>query len=208
MSLKVNKPKRNQLFSEDNKKAPADSKVSLLEVHLNTVFDRGVNLKTRTIQLSGDIDSDTFKLIDSGISEMEHESKKAITIKINSTGGSPYDAMAIVGRIKESKCQIITKGYGAIMSAASIVLASGNKRYVSRYAWFMHHESQYDVGENGHHKIKEYVQQMEREERFWSKCMAELTLETEEFWYSAGQNKDTYFLAEKLLELGVVDEIF
>ena len=67
--------------------------------------------------------------------------EKAITIRLHSEGGSVYEALAIVGRIEKCKCQIITEGYGAIMSAATLILASGDKRRISRLAWFMVHES-------------------------------------------------------------------
>jgi hypothetical protein len=77
---------------------------------------------------------------------MESEDKSTVTIKINSPGGSTYDAMAIIGRIRSAKCYIVTEGYGQIMSAASLILASGRKRRINKYAFLMWHEASYGVG--------------------------------------------------------------
>ena len=52
---------------------------------------------------------------------LENLNRKTITIKINSYGGDVYTALAIVGRMLESKCLLQTKGYGKIMSAATII---------------------------------------------------------------------------------------
>lgn len=185
-----------------------EHKVSKLELHLEQVFDRGVNFRQRIIQIVGDIDEDKFKLIDGALSEMEADSRKAITIRINSCGGSVYDALAIVGRIKTSKCKIITEGFGCVMSAATMILACGNLRRISQFAWFMSHESRYEVTDRSHTAAVNFVKQSEREEIQWAECMAKFTKMDFDFWKKTGTGgKDAYFIAKELLEMGIVDEI-
>lgn len=174
---------------------------------LGYLFEDGVDFQRRTIQLTGEVDTEMYERLDAAMSEMEAESKKAITIKIDSYGGDVYQAMAIVGRIRESKCQIVTKGYGAIMSAATLILAAGDKRSCSEYSWFMHHEASYGV-EGKHSEVKAFVRQSEREEKQWSEWMAEFSKRPANFWLEEGTGTDAYFTAEELLEMGVVDELF
>lgn len=188
-------------------KATVDNKLSLMQIHLESIFERGVNFKERIITITDEIGFPAFDFLDAAMTEMETHSRKTITIKIHSEGGSVYEAMAIVGRMKKSKCKIITEGYGAVMSAATLILAAGDERRISEFAWFMHHEASYGA-EGRHSQVKDLVAQMEKEERIWSDWMAKFSEKDAKFWYKAGENKDTYFTAQELIDLGVADEIF
>lgn len=197
-------PKKNVL--DGGTRTTVENKLTMTALNLSIAFEYGVNFKERTITISTDIDESLFTLVDIALTEMEAQSKKAVTIRINSPGGDTYAAMAIVGRIKNSKCQIITEGYGHIMSAGTILLSCGDKRKVSQYAWFMHHEASYGV-EGRHSTIKSAVNQMEKEERAWNKWMAQFTKRDEDFWNEHGIGTDAYFTPDQLIELGVADEI-
>ena len=186
----------------------SDSKLSGISLHLEYLFEYGVNFKDRIITLSDSIEPPMFDFVDAALSEMESMNGKAVTIRIKSEGGDVYDAMAIVGRMKRSKCKIITEGYGAIMSAATLILAAGNKRRISQYAVFMHHEAWYHLATARHSEQQATVKQMETEEKLWSKWMATFSGKTEKFWYEKGKHMDAYFTPEQLLKFGVVEEVF
>lgn len=202
-SRKTLNPKKNFDFSG---KQVTDTKVTQLGLHLETLLTHGINFRDRIITLKNEIDSDMFALVDAGMSEMESDSRKAITIRINSTGGSVYDALAIVGRLKSSKCKILTEGYGAIMSAATLILACGDERKISSLSWTMFHESSYGV-EGAHKQVKDIVIQAEREEEQWAKAMESYSNKDAKYWRQIVLNKNSYFDADELLGLGVVDEI-
>lgn len=191
-----------------NPNTSVDNRLTHASLLLGYLFDYGVDFKRRVINLTGEIDEDTFNLIDAAMSQMEAESRSAITIKVNSPGGDVLQAMAVVGRIRESKCKIVTVGYGSVMSAATLILACGDKRRVSRFSWFMNHEAWYELGAKRHSEAKAFVTQAEREEKIWAQWMAEFTKKPAKYWQSCGIGSDAYFTAEQLVELGVVDEVF
>jgi ATP-dependent protease ClpP protease subunit len=193
------------MFDFSNKQN-ADAKMTQLSIHLETMLTHGINFRDRIITLSKEVDAEMFALIDAAMSEMESDNRRSVTIRINSEGGSVYDALAIVGRLKTSKCRIITVGFGAIMSAATLILACGDERKMSDIAWFMHHESQYIV-EGAHQQIVNAVAQAEREENQWAKWMQEYSNKDAKFWRKVAQDKNAYFTAEELLDLGVIDEV-
>jgi len=170
--------------SSKKRKSPTKS-TEVLSLNRQYLFEYGVNFKERIITISEEIGEGSFDLVDAALQEMESLNKKPITIRIKSPGGSVYEAIAIVGRIKSSPCPIITEGYGMVMSAATMLLSAGTKRRVSRYTWFMHHESAYSVG-GRHSEVKAYVAQAEREEQVWAVWMAELTKKNARFWASKG----------------------
>lgn len=185
----------------------SDTKISQTAMHLEYLFDRGVNFKDRAITITGDIDQPWFDIVDAAMSEFERDSKKAVKIKINSSGGSVYEALAIVGRLRNSKCHVITEGYGHVMSAATIILACGDKRRMSEFATFMHHEASYEAA-GRHSQVVAEVNQREREEKLWSKWMAEFCRGDENNWYEIGKHTDKYYTAEECVEMDIVDEVF
>jgi ATP-dependent Clp protease protease subunit len=73
---------------------------------------------------------------------LESKEKKVLTLYINSTGGSLYDAFALIDVMRSSKHTIRTIGIGAVMSAAFLIFASGTKgeRYAARNTSFMCHQ--------------------------------------------------------------------
>lgn len=185
----------------------ADTKLTQTAMQLEYSFDRGVNFKDRSITIVGEITEPWFDVVDAAMSEFERVSKKkTVTVKIYSEGGSVYEALAIVGRLKKYNCHIVTEGYGIIASAATILLACGDRRKMSKYAEFMHHESSYEVG-GRHSEIVAYTKQAEKEERRWSKWMAEFSKKTEKFWYEWGKHIDKYLTAAECIKYGVVDEV-
>ncbi len=202
------KPKATNGISRISPSASIDDRLTHASLLLEYVFKHGADFQRRVLNLTGEINEDMFNLVDRTLTEMEADSRAAITIKINSPGGFCYQAMAIVGRIRESKCQIITKGYGEIMSAATLILAAGRRRKISKFSSFMWHEMSYGVDFDRHSNHKDMVLQAEKEVKLWAQWMEEFTGKPAKFWLEAGTKKDSYFTAEQLLKLGVVDELF
>ena len=176
------------------------------QLRLEYLFDRGISIKDRVVQITGHIEEGSFDFIDAALTELERGSRKAITVRINSPGGSVYEALAMAGRLQSSKCQIITEGYGHIMSAAILILAAGDKRRMSRLAWAMNHEASYTIG-GRHSDVKDEIAQMEREERMWCDTMAEMSNADADFWYNTSHKKNFYLDASECKNLGLIDEI-
>lgn len=176
-----------------------------LDIHLRYLFD-GVNFKTRIITLTGEIDREMFVKFDAALTEMESHNKRGVTVKIFSEGGYVDAGLAIVGRLKNSKCRITTEGYGCVMSAASLILAAGTHRKFSEYGSFMHHEFSYGV-DGRHSEIKAYVKQTELQMNLWAEWLAKFSKKDKKFYQLHGTHVDSYWTAKELLQFGIVDEI-
>jgi ATP-dependent Clp protease protease subunit len=189
------------------KKPNEDNEFMKEKLRLEYLFENCIDLKNRIIRITGPIGDASFEDFDLQLTEMEKANpRKTITVRINSPGGTVYDALAIVGRIKATKCRVITEGYGHIMSAATLILAAGDIRRMSSFSWFMYHKSSYMIG-GSHDDIKEAVEQAEREEKFWAKKMTTMSTKSERFWLDCCNKRDYYVTAEEALKLGVIDEI-
>lgn len=176
-------------------------------LRLEYCFEKGINFQDRIIQITGEIeDQSSFDYLDAALNEMERGTKKAITIRINSPGGSVYEALAMIGRIESSKCQIITECYGHAMSAAGLILAAGDKRRMCKRSWFMYHEMQYAIS-GSHSEIKDAFLQAEREMQAWATAMSEFSNMDLTFWQEAAHKHDYHLTATECLDMGVIDEI-
>jgi ATP-dependent protease ClpP protease subunit len=180
--------------------------VEKIDLNLSYAFEHHINIKARVIQIVGEIDEKVFRLVDTGITELERHGKKQITIRINSEGGSVVDALAVVGRIRSAKSKIITEAYGACQSAATLILASGHKRRISEFCLFMHHEASYEA-DGRHSSIKAEVKEMERQEKVWAEFMSRFSNKSAEFYLNNGNGTDTYWTPLEVLEFGIVDEV-
>jgi ATP-dependent protease ClpP protease subunit len=177
---------------------------------LNTTLEHGIITKQRVIQVVDELDYVNFSRLDLGLSIMEAESKAKITIRILSQGGITYAATAMAARITDSKAYIVTEGYGQIASAATLLLASGNHRRMSRLATFMWHEATITTDDGKHSDTRASLKQLEVEELLWAEEMSRLSKgkTTPAFWSKLGVGIDAYLTPTQLLQYGVIDEIF
>jgi ATP-dependent Clp protease protease subunit len=188
----------------DNK----DLAVQLLALRMDVALDHGIDTNCRTIQIVGQIDEEMFKRVDAGLTMLEDGSRKSITLRINSEGGTPEDALAIVGRMRGSTCKIITEAYGDCSSAATMVFVAGHKRRMSEFCRFMTHQSSYELV-GTHAQISSYVVQAEKEEKIWASLLGRFTKFPAEHWYELHKaGKDIFIVPDDCLKYGITDEVF
>ncbi|NIO44444.1 MAG: hypothetical protein GTN36_02720 [Candidatus Aenigmarchaeota archaeon] len=170
----------------------------------------GINLNRRSIRINGSIDDDYFDILDEAFNIFELDRKK-VTIRINSFGGDYYSALAIKDRIEASNLhksnKVITEGYGKIMSAATILLVSGNIRKMSKESWFMFHEIHTELPFDRAHIQRQEIYQMNREMQQFCRIMAENSCEDVLYWDNLAKHNEVYFNADQCIELGIIDKI-
>lgn len=76
---------------------------------------------------------------------LEKKSSDAITIHMNSIGGSWADGMAIYDAIQMSKCYITIISYGQAESMSSIILQAADHRLITENSYFMLHYGSSDA---------------------------------------------------------------
>jgi ATP-dependent Clp protease protease subunit len=155
-----------------------------------------------------EIDEDALEIVMKGLDEFDTSPEKPVRIQISSYGGSVYDMFGIIDRIKASPCEVHTCGYGKIMSAATLILSSGDQRTIGKDAWLMVHQLS-DVMTRK--KLDEQINDVQHNQAL----MKQMYARYEEF--SGGKTKardweklckkDRYITAERALELGLVDHV-
>jgi ATP-dependent Clp protease protease subunit len=175
--------------------------------HYENIFEYNVNFKERVIYLNDYINQGSLELVQKAFDEFDKEKEKPVKIEISSYGGSVYDMLGIIDRIKASPCQVVTRGFGKIMSAATFILAAGDERFIGAHSWVMVHEMS-DVVKGKMSDLRNDMQHNERlQKQLFSmyESLSEGKL-TAKKWAKLCE-KDHYISASEVLELGLIDHV-
>lgn len=168
-------------------------------------------LENSTYFLTGEISEESVApAIKWLISENIDTSKeKILTLYINSTGGSLYQAFGLIDIMQASTHIVRCVGIGAVMSAAFLIFAAGNRghRYAAKTASFMSHQFS-DNSEGKYHDLKASM----KENDLCNERMVDILKQATGLTTSVIKKKllpasDVYLSATEVIELGVADHI-
>ena len=177
----------------------------------------GVDIKNRRIYFGVNLDnaettdstSFTLSSVEYMIRAMHRMATEApgkpIEIHMNSYGGDPYAMLRLYDEIHACPCQIKFYGGGAIMSAATWIMAGSDERYLHPNTTVMVHDG--SDGFEGRHT--DHQIQAAEEKRLQDKLYdiyAENSRMPKEFWQDVCQ-RDLYLTAHKAVSLGLADKI-
>lgn len=160
----------------------------------------------KTIYVVGDIDWESYKNFCIDMDEAESKNKgKQIEIHLASDGGNAHAALAFSSRMRLSENRICVTAAGYVASAATLILASGDLRRLTRESWVMVHEEQGElVGSVT--ELETETAQLRRMEFQWAALLWRKSNTSAKDW--GEMHKQTKYLsANECLELGLVDEV-
>src|ERR671937_3005812 len=101
--------------------------------------------RLRDVYLIGDIDKDTAKLVIERLRELANDSRKPISLYINSAGGNVTDGLAIHDAIRHLvsigvEITIVVQGMAYSMGSVVLQAASPGRRLAFPHSWIMIHE--------------------------------------------------------------------
>jgi len=113
-----------------------------------------------------------------------------ITVIISTLGGYEYPGMAIYDRIKDSKCHITIRGYGAVMSMGSIILQAADERQLSPNATIMIHDGDIEDMSGSPKTVKS-----------WANWNIKLLKQMYEIFYEKMKKKDKNITLKKIEQM-------
>lgn len=165
-------------------------------------------LKDRIIFLGEDVNPHTANLITAQLLFLDNEdSKKDISLYINSPGGSVYDALAIYDTMQFVKADIQTVGIGVQASAAAFLLSSGTKgkRFLLPHATVMIHQP--SSGTRGKVTDQEIdLRESLRVKKLLEEIMAKNTGQKPEKIHE-DMERDKWLTADEAKKYGIVDDV-
>ena len=173
-------------------------------------FSYGIDPRRRRLFLGNDeLTEDIGDRFIKGFQILESESKeKPIEIFISTFGGSIFELFAIHDMIRASKSNIITIGYGKIMSAGTLLLSCGDERKCYPNTQFMIHEMSYELGYDKHAVNKSEVDNAQHMNNRFLELLGKCTNKSFKQWKALTHSRpDKYFDSQTALEWGLVDKI-
>jgi ATP-dependent Clp protease protease subunit len=130
---------------------------------------------------------------------------KPIEIHMSSYGGDPYAMLRLYDEIHACPCQIKFFGSGAIMSAATWIMAGCDERYLHPNTTIMVHDGT-DGFEGKHTDAQIQAAEMRRLQDLLYVIYTENSRMPKEFWQDVCQ-RDLYLTADEAVSLGLADKI-
>lgn len=163
---------------------------------------------SRKINIIGDIDEVSYNDFAESMDELEGILEgEDIHIEIASHGGDALMALAYYDRIRRSKSTVTITATGMVASAAVLILAAGDKRYMTRNAWVMVHEDTVPLEEEMRvSQVEKNAKISRRLETQWNKIMASRTKLPVSTWERLHE-EETYLDAQECLNSGLIDKI-
>jgi ATP-dependent protease ClpP protease subunit len=130
---------------------------------------------------------------------------KPIEIHMNSYGGDPYAMLRLHDEILACPCQVKFYGGGAIMSAATWIMAVCDERYLYPNATVMVHDGAEEFG-GKHTDVQISAAEMKRLQNVLYEIYEKNSRMPKEFWEDVCQ-RDLYITAQEAIMLGLADKI-
>ena len=129
-----------------------------------------------------------------------------INLMINSPGGDIYEMFGIIDYIESLDVPVNTICRGRAFSAAAIILTCGTgTRMISKRSTVMFHQSSSFLG-GKMSDITAYLDNVKSLESVIYDILSKKTKKDADWWKNK-MRSDTFFTAEELLEIGVIDQI-
>jgi ATP-dependent Clp protease protease subunit len=166
-------------------------------------------LKDRIVFLGGPIDSDTANIIIAQLLFLENEdSKKDITLYVNSPGGSVVAGMAIIDTMNFIKSDVATVCVGMAASMGAMILTSGakGKRFALPNAEVMIHQplggtegQASDIAIHAEHILKTKQNLYRIISETTGKSMAQVTKDADRDYYMSSEEAKKYGIVDKII---------
>lgn len=140
------------------------------------------------------------------VAELQALDVDAITVRINSMGGSVPDGLAIYNAMRRHRAHITTEIDGMAMSIASLIALGGDTVCMAENAIYMIHAPwTYAAGNAA--ELRDQADQLDTWAHAMATSYAQKTGKQEEMLALLTDGKDHYYTAAEALALGLIDSI-
>lgn len=175
-----------------------------------------VNVVTREIFVSGEIDEDFGPWFTCVMQYLEQRSDDPVTIWINTPGGNETSMFVFHDLVRATPLHVTTIGTGQVCSAGVLMLACGNTRLVTESCVLMSHRGRGGV-DGDMETIQARLEYIEWSEKHWSRLMERYTPDEVDgrrrdfnYWFQLGKKRAEFWLlgGEAIVHEGIADALY
>jgi ATP-dependent Clp protease, protease subunit len=168
--------------------------------------------RLRDIYLIGDIEKDSARLVIERLRELANDSRKPITIYMNTAGGNVTDGLAIHDAIRYLVTQgtqvtVIVQGMAYSMGSVVLQAASPGRRLAFPHSWIMIHEPAKWAGWQSTTAAAQHLDRLKQMQSQIYRILAERSGKSLRQIIKDTKRTDFYLDAAKAKEYGLIDEV-
>jgi ATP-dependent Clp protease protease subunit len=168
--------------------------------------------RLRDIYLIGDIEKDTARNVIERLRELANDSRRPITLYINSAGGNVTDGLAIHDTIRQLvhngiEVTIIVQGMAYSMGSVVLQAASDGRRLSFPHSWIMIHEPAKWAGWQSTSAAAQHLDRLKQMQTQIYELLAKRSGRPLKQIIRDTKRTDFYLDAQKALDYGLIDGI-
>src|SRR5687767_3742015 len=168
--------------------------------------------RLRDIYLIGDIEKDSARAVIERLREMANDSRKPITIYMNTAGGNVTDGLAIHDAMRYLVMQgvqitVIVQGMAYSMGSVVLQAASPGRRLAFPHSWIMIHEPAKWAGWQSTTAAAQHLDRLKQMQSQIYRILAERSGKPLRQIIKDTKRNDFYLDAGKAKEYGLIDEV-
>jgi ATP-dependent Clp protease protease subunit len=168
--------------------------------------------RLRDIYLIGDIEKDSARLVIERLRELANDSRKPITLYINTAGGNVTDGLAMHDAIRYLVMQgiqvtVIVQGMAYSMGSVVLQAASPGRRFAFPHSWIMIHEPAKWAGWQSTTAAAQHLDRLKQMQSQIYKILSERSGKPLRQIIRDTKRNDFYLDAAKAREYGLIDEV-
>jgi ATP-dependent Clp protease protease subunit len=168
--------------------------------------------RLRDVYLIGDIDKDSARLVIERLRELANDSRKPITLYMNTAGGNVTDGLAIHDAIRYLVVQgvevtVVVQGMAYSMGSIVLQAASPGRRLAFPHSWIMIHEPAKWAGWQSTTAAAQHLDRLKQMQSQIYRILSERSGKPLRQIIRDTKRNDLYLDAAKAREYGLVDEI-
>ena len=168
--------------------------------------------RLREIYLIGDIEKDTAKAVIERLREMANDSKRPITLYINSAGGNVTDGLAIHDVLRHLvtlgyEITVVVQGMAYSMGSSVLKAASPGRRLAYPHSWIMIHEPAKWAGWQSTTAAAQHLDRLKQMQSQIYRILADRSGKPLRQIIRDTKRTDFYLDAAKAREYGLIDDV-
>jgi ATP-dependent Clp protease, protease subunit len=168
--------------------------------------------RLRDIYLIGDIEKDTARGVIERLRELANDSRRPITLYINSAGGNVTDGLAIHDAVREIvsrriEVTIVVQGMAYSMGSVVLQAASDGRRLSYPHSWIMIHEPAKWAGWQSTSAAAQHLDRLKQMQAQIYQILATRSGKPLQKIIRDTKRTDFYLDAKKAFEYGLIDGI-
>ncbi len=168
--------------------------------------------KLRDIYLIGDIEKDTAKVVIERLRDLANDSRRPITLYINSAGGNVTDGLALHDAIRHLvslgiEITIVVQGMAYSMGSIVLQAASPGRRLAFPHSWIMIHEPAKWAGWQSTTAAAQHLDRLKQMQSQIYRILADRSGKPLRQIIRDTKRTDLYLDAARAKEYGLIDEV-